>query len=66
VALRRASERLQQVGATVLGLVLNEVTKQHGYGYGYLYGYQGYATKAPNGHEQHANGKAKVSDGASR
>ncbi len=41
--LHRAAEKLDQVGATILGIVLNKVTKQtsreYGYGYGYSYGY---------------------------
>ena len=41
--LHRAAEKLDQVGATILGIVLNKVTRQtsryYGYGYGYEYGY---------------------------
>lgn len=37
--LRRATEKLGQVGAEVVGLVLNEVTRQNKYGYGYGYGH---------------------------
>ena len=47
--LQRATEKLAQVNATVVGTVLNEVTRQsgygHGYGNGYGYGY-GYGTYA--------------------
>ena len=47
--LQRAAEKLAQVNATVVGTVLNEVTRQSGYGhgygsgYGYGYGYGSYA-----------------------
>jgi tyrosine-protein kinase len=68
-ALRRAAERLNQVSAAVLGIVLNEVTKQHGYGYGYGYGYRyryeskPYVAEVPSATEgPHPNGKARVSD----
>src|SRR4029077_18953273 len=36
--LRRAREKLTQVNATVVGVVLNQVTRETGYGYGYGYG----------------------------
>jgi len=40
--LQRAAEKLAQVNAQVVGLVLNETTRQgSGYGYGYGYGYGG-------------------------
>lgn len=39
VDLQRTAEKLSQVNAEVLGLVLNEVTRQRGYDYGYGYGY---------------------------
>jgi tyrosine-protein kinase len=40
--LQRAAEKLAQVNARVVGLVLNETSKQGGgYGYGYQYGYGG-------------------------
>jgi Mrp family chromosome partitioning ATPase len=40
--LQRAAEKLGQVNARVVGLVLNETTRQAGgYGYGYQYGYSG-------------------------
>lgn len=40
--LQRAAEKLAQVNARVVGLVLNETTRQGGgYGYGYAYGYGG-------------------------
>jgi len=37
--LRHATEKLAQVNGTVLGTILNEVTKRTGYGYGDGYGY---------------------------
>jgi polysaccharide biosynthesis transport protein len=37
--LHRAVEKLDQSGTTILGVVLNKVTKQTGRGYGYGYGY---------------------------
>ena len=37
--LHRAAEKLNQVGTTILGIVLNKVTRQTGRGYGYGYGY---------------------------
>jgi capsular exopolysaccharide synthesis family protein len=39
IELRRATEKLGQVNATVIGALLNETTRQTGYGYGYGYGY---------------------------
>jgi capsular exopolysaccharide synthesis family protein len=40
--LQRAAEKLAQVNARVVGLVLNETSRQGGgYGYGYQYGYSG-------------------------
>ena len=40
--LQRAAEKLAQVNARVVGLVLNETSRQaSGYGYGYQYGYGG-------------------------
>ena len=37
--LHRAVEKLNQVGTTILGLVLNKVSRQTGRSYGYSYGY---------------------------
>jgi len=47
--LHRAAEKLAQANATVVGSVLNEVTKQsaYAYGYGYGYGYKPYAAVPP-------------------
>jgi capsular exopolysaccharide synthesis family protein len=61
--LHRAVEKLDQVGATILGTVLNKVTRQTGryYGYGYGYSYKPYqaagtsVAKAGN-----ANGSSKA------
>jgi capsular exopolysaccharide synthesis family protein len=46
--LHRAVEKLDQVGVTILGTVLNKVTRQTGrsYGYGYGYGSKYYGTGA--------------------
>jgi Mrp family chromosome partitioning ATPase len=45
IDLRRATEKLAQVNANVIGALLNETTRQTGYGYGYGYGYAyGYAS----------------------
>ena len=53
--LHRAVEKLDQVGATILGIVLNKVTRQTGrsYGYGYGYSYKPYRAgphAGDNGH----------------
>ncbi len=45
--LQRAAERFAQANSPVVGIVLNEVTKQSGYGSGYGYGY-GYGAYAPD------------------
>jgi succinoglycan biosynthesis transport protein ExoP len=69
--LRRAREKLAQVNATMLGIVLNQVTRETGYGYGYGYGHgygYGYAYKpylARNGDPgdpAHANGRSAAPD----
>jgi Mrp family chromosome partitioning ATPase len=69
--LRRAAEKLDQVSAKILGIVLNKVTRQtgryYGYGYGYGYSYKPYhaagtsAVKAGN-----ANGSGKAQDHSPR
>ena len=61
--LQRATEKLAQVNATVVGTVLNEVTRQsgygHGYGSGYGYGYGTYASETALANVPvPANGKA--------
>ena len=45
--LQRAAERFTQAQSRVVGIVLNEVTKQNGYGSGYGYGY-GYGAYEPD------------------
>ena len=45
--LQRAAERFAQANASIVGIVLNEVTKQSAYGSGYGYGY-GYGSYAPD------------------
>ncbi len=65
--LHRAAEKLDQVGATILGIVLNKVTRQTGreYGYGYGSGY-GYEYKpfwkkgAADAETGHPNGSSKA------
>jgi succinoglycan biosynthesis transport protein ExoP len=61
--LHRAVEKLDQVGATILGIVLNKVTRQTGSYYGYTYTYKAYR---PGAHEVtqagHPNGNSKVRD----
>ena len=63
--LQRTAERFAQAKAPVVGLVLNEVTKQSGYagGYGYGYGY-GYGTYKPDttmvGVPTQANGSSEI------
>jgi polysaccharide biosynthesis transport protein len=44
--LHRAVEKLDQVGVTILGTVLNKVTRQTGRYYGYGYTYKSYGTGA--------------------
>lgn len=62
--LRRAAEKLRQVHAPVVGVVLNEVTKQVGYDYGYSYGDNyGYRSLEPSlkrirGNGHHASSRA--------
>ncbi len=59
--LHRATERLDQGGTTILGVVLNKVTRQHGRHYGYSYAYKAYQTKAPPvPRDEHLNGNGKV------
>jgi capsular exopolysaccharide synthesis family protein len=67
--LHRAVEKLDQVGATILGTVLNKVTRQTGnyYGYGYGYTYKSYGTGAhavaPAGH---LNGNSGIKNRSQR
>ncbi len=68
--LHRATEKLGQVGATILGIVLNKVTRQTGryYGYGYGYSYEPYrsARAQPGMPAVHPNGSSKVPDNSPR
>ena len=45
---RRATEKLAQVNATMMGTILNEVTRRTGDGYGHGYGAYGYGTQEPS------------------
>ncbi len=68
--LHRAAEKLDQVGATILGIVLNKVTRQTGRNYGYSYTYKPYqytykpshAGTAAMTETSHLNGNSKVQD----
>jgi succinoglycan biosynthesis transport protein ExoP len=61
--LHRAVEKLDQVGATIPGLVLNKVTRQTGRYYEYTYTYKAYRAGAhavtPSGHP---NGNSRIQD----
>ncbi|HWG62269.1 MAG TPA: polysaccharide biosynthesis tyrosine autokinase [Streptosporangiaceae bacterium] len=60
--LHRTAEKFTQASASVVGLVLNEVTKQNayggGYGYGYGYGYGSYVAESTLVSAPHANGNS--------
>jgi tyrosine-protein kinase len=59
--LHRTAERLNQVGGTILGIVLNKATRQTGRYYGYTYSYMAYPTEsAAAGKHAHLNGSGKV------
>jgi succinoglycan biosynthesis transport protein ExoP len=62
--LHRAVEKLNQVGVTILGLVLNKVTRQTGRTYGYSYSYKPYQTAVPPVLKDtaHPNGSSRVPD----
>jgi polysaccharide biosynthesis transport protein len=67
--LRRAAEKLDQVSAKILGIVLNKVTRQtgryygYGSGYGYGYSYKPYhAAGPPVVKAGNANGSSKAQD----
>ena len=69
--LHRAVEKLDQVGAKILGIVLNKVSRQTGrdYGYyGYSYGYKPYqaAVSPVITATAHPNGSSKVPDHSPR
>jgi polysaccharide biosynthesis transport protein len=64
--LHRAVEKLDQVGATILGTVLNKVTRHTGNYYGYSYTYKSYRPWAsPMTQAGHQNGSSKVQDHSS-
>jgi capsular exopolysaccharide synthesis family protein len=59
--LHRAVEKLDQVGATILGIVLNKVTRHTGSYYGYTYRYEAYrADEHPVTQAGHLNGSSKI------
>ena len=64
--LHRAVEKLNQVGTTILGVVLNKVSRQTGrnYGYSYGYGYKPYRAEASPAitATAHSNGSSKAPD----
>jgi polysaccharide biosynthesis transport protein len=65
--MRRAAEKMAQVNAEILGMVLNQVTKQAGYGYhyGYGYAYKPYRTSSgPAATATHPNGGARHMSGS--
>jgi non-specific protein-tyrosine kinase len=66
--LRRAAEKLDQVGATILGIVLNKVTRQTGryYGYGYGYTYEPYRAAKHATQVAHPNGSSKAQEHSPR
>jgi polysaccharide biosynthesis transport protein len=67
--LHRAVEKLDQVGVTIIGTVLNKVTRQTGryYGYGYGYGYKSYGTGAPAvAQAGHLNGNSGIKKRSTR
>jgi capsular exopolysaccharide synthesis family protein len=71
--LHRAVEKLDQVGATILGIVLNKVTRQTGRNYGYSYAYRPYQyTYKPNHtgtsmtQGGNSNGSSRAEDRSSR
>jgi succinoglycan biosynthesis transport protein ExoP len=68
--LHRAVEKLNQVGATILGIVLNKVSKQTGrnYGYPYGYGYKSYQAEASPviTAAAHPNGSSRAPDHSPR
>jgi polysaccharide biosynthesis transport protein len=63
--LHRAVEKLDQIGATILGTVLNKVTRQTGRGYGYGYEYGGGYGYKPYGSGAHAVAQAGYLNGNS-
>jgi capsular exopolysaccharide synthesis family protein len=65
--LHRAVEKLDQVGAKILGIVLNKVTRQTGRNYGYSYSYNAYQAVSPViTTTPHPNGSARAPDHSPR
>jgi capsular exopolysaccharide synthesis family protein len=67
--LHRAVEKLDQVGAKILGIVLNKVTRQTGRTYGYSYSYKSYKpyrAAAPGVTAAHSNGTSRAPDHSPR
>jgi polysaccharide biosynthesis transport protein len=65
--LHRAVEKLDQVGAKILGIVLNKVTRQTGRNYGYSYSYNAYHPISPViTTTPHPNGSARAPDHSPR
>jgi len=65
--LHRAVEKLDQVGATILGIVLNKVTRQTGSYYGYTYSYKTYRAGAHAGAQAgHPNGNSEIKERSPR
>jgi capsular exopolysaccharide synthesis family protein len=72
--LHRAVEKLDQVGATILGIVLNKVTRHTGRNYGYSYTYKAYQYSYKPNHagtvsmtsDGNPNGSSKAQDRSSR
>ena len=65
--LHRAVEKLDQVGAKILGIVLNKVTRQAGRNYGYSYSYETYQSVAPMiTTAPHPNGNTRAPDHSPR
>jgi capsular exopolysaccharide synthesis family protein len=61
--LHRAVEKLDQVGAKILGIVLNKVTRQTGSYYGYTYSYKTYRAGAHVGAQAgHPNGNSEIKE----
>jgi capsular exopolysaccharide synthesis family protein len=59
--LHRTAEKLNQVSATILGIVLNKVTRQTERSYGYTYSYKPYRAAAPSAIQTgHPNGASKT------
>jgi capsular exopolysaccharide synthesis family protein len=64
--LHRAVEKLGQVGVTILGTVLNKVTRQTGRAYGYSYSYRPYQAVSPGTATAYRNGSGRAPDHSPR